>query len=126
VLSASTVLTPNRGEIEILTGGGTDPLSLLDAGAGAVVVTLGSGGADVHRAGAAVQHLPAFAVDAVDTTGAGDAFAAGLAVALAEEMSLDDAVRFAAATGALTTRAVGARAALPARGEVEALLVRRS
>jgi ribokinase len=127
VLAASTVLTPNRGEIEILTGGDGDPQRLLAAGVGAVVVTLGGAGLDVHRAtvdGAeeAVQHLPAYSVDAVDTTGAGDAFAAALAVGLGEGMSLDQAVRFGAATGALATRAMGARAALPARSEVDALL----
>jgi ribokinase len=127
VLSASTVLTPNRGEIEILTGGDGDPQRLLAGGARAVVVTLGAAGVDIHRPGAdgghaVVRHVRPFAVDAVDTTGAGDAFAAGLAVGLGEGMSLDQAVRLGAASGALATRAVGARAALPERREVDALL----
>jgi ribokinase len=126
VLAACTVLTPNRGEIGILTGGDGDPRHLLDAGVGAVVVTLGAAGVDVHRTDsggdAAVRHFPAFAGDSVDSTGAGDAFAAGLAVALGDGKTLDEAVRFGAATGALTTRAMGARAGLPARHEVDALL----
>lgn len=125
VLSASTVLTPNRGELQVLTAGG-GPEALLAAGVGTVVVTLGVDGVDVHRQAAGVdeakEHLPAFAVDAVDSTGAGDAFAAGLAVGLGEEMPLDQAVRLGAATGALATRAAGARASLPTRGEVDALL----
>ncbi len=122
VLSATTVLTPNRGELGVLTGG-NDPGALIAAGVGAVVVTLGADGVDVYRgAQPRPSHLPAFAVAAVDSTGAGDAFAAGLAVALGEGMPLDQAVRFGAATGALTTRALGARGSLPARSEVDALL----
>ncbi len=120
VLEAATVVTPNRGELSVLVGDG-GPRALLDLGAGAVAVTLGGDGVELHdRDG--VTRVPAFAVDAVDTTGAGDAFAAGLAVALHDGRPLRDAVAFGAATGALATRGYGARAALPDRAAVEALL----
>jgi ribokinase len=125
VLRAATVVTPNRGELDVLAGpGGT--AALLAAGAGAVAVTLGADGVELHQAGAPVVHVPPFPAAAVDTTGAGDAFAAGTAVALHDGRSLADAVAFGAATGALATQSAGARAALPRRQAVEALLDRRS
>jgi bifunctional ADP-heptose synthase (sugar kinase/adenylyltransferase) len=55
----------------------------------------------------------------VDTTGAGDAFTAALAWALAEGHDLEEAVRLAATAGALACREVGARGSLPTRDEVE-------
>jgi ribokinase len=125
VLRAATVVTPNRGELDVLAGpGGT--AALLAAGAGAVAVTLGADGVELHQAGAPVVHVPPFPAAVVDTTGAGDAFAAGTAVALHDGRSLADAVAFGAATGALATQSAGARAALPRRQAVEALLDRRS
>ncbi|HET6509261.1 MAG TPA: PfkB family carbohydrate kinase [Baekduia sp.] len=125
VLSAATVVTPNRGELATLLGADGTPRDLLDAGATAVAVTLGADGVELHAADPAAgspARIPSFAVDAVDTTGAGDAFAAALALALHDGLALPDAVRFAAATGALATRAPGARAALPDRSTVAALL----
>jgi ribokinase len=110
------VLVPNQHELAALG----DPDELLAAGVGAVVVTLGAGGCRVHRPGD-VQDFPAYRVEAVDTTGAGDAFCGALAWALDEGRGLDDAVRLACAAGALATRAVGARAALPTAAEITAL-----
>jgi ribokinase len=116
------VLTPNEHE---LTGlGSSSPDALLSAGAGAVVVTRGSDGADVYRAGAPVHHQRAFDVRVVDTTGAGDAFSAGLAYALAGGLEVESAVELAAACGALATTALGARTAMPTREELESLLTR--
>ena len=66
--------------------------------------------------------MPSFEVEAVDTVGAGDAFGAGLAVALGEGASLEEAVRFGCATGALSVTTAGAQAAMPYRAQVEALL----
>jgi ribokinase len=122
VLAACACLTPNRGELAALGAGGAD--ALLARGAGAVVLTLGADGAELHRRGAAVHHQPAFAVESRDSVGAGDAFVAGLAIAWRSARTPRDAVRFAAACGALATRAAGARAGLPDLQEAEALLAR--
>lgn len=85
-----------------------------------VVLTLGAQGA--VWSGEEEGHLPAFAVRAVDTTAAGDAFAGALAVALAEGMRMRVALRFASAAGALATTRPGAQPSLPFRSEVEAFL----
>lgn len=65
------------------------------------------------------QRIPAYAIDAVDPTGAGDAFAAGVAYGVLNRWDLEHAGRFANAIGALATRALGARAALPDLQSVE-------
>ena len=66
--------------------------------------------------------LPVFKVTPIDTVAAGDSFNGGLAHALEQGLPLRDAVRFAAACGALSTTKKGAAAAAPTRAEVEALL----
>jgi ribokinase len=63
-----------------------------------------------------------YAVEVVDTTGAGDAFNGGLAVALAEGRELPEAIAFANATAALCVTGPGAARSMPRREEVEALL----
>jgi ribokinase len=113
------VLTPNRTEVGGL--GFASPEDLLTAGAGAVVVTLGADGVEVHRQGRAVVVVPAFPVEVVDTTGAGDAFSGALAWALASGEPLDSAIELACAAAALSTRALGARSAQPTADEVRAL-----
>lgn len=119
LLRCVDVLTPNVPELEALGG---SPGQLFDRGVGAVVVTRGRGGAEVHLPGRPVARQPAFPVDAVDTTGAGDAFSGALAAQLARGLDLVDAVRAAAAVGALATRAPGARSALPDGDELERVL----
>jgi len=119
VLAACTVLTPNRTEAEALAD---DVDALLSAGVDAVAITLGAGGVELHRPGRDVHDQRAFAVDVRDTTGAGDGFSGALAWALADGRALEDAVRLAAGAGALATRAVGARASLPTREELEAFV----
>jgi ribokinase len=111
------LLTPNEHECERLGG-----IERLLAAAPAVIVTHGAAGAVLHRAGSAPLEQASFAVDAVDTTGAGDAFNGALAWALSERVPLEDALRLACATGALATRAIGARGALPTADEVYARL----
>ena len=90
----------------------------------AVVTTLGVSGAIVVTRNKVV-HLPAFEVEVVDTTGAGDAFNAGLAVALAEGNDIVDAVRWANAVAALKITRKGAQEGLPRRDVVEEFLGRR-
>lgn len=119
VMALCDVLTPNQTEIGGL--GYDSPADLLAAGARAVVVTLGADGVEVHRPGRAPSPVPAFPVDVVDTTGAGDAFSGALAWALASGTSLDDAVVLACAAAALSTTALGARGAQPSADEVLAL-----
>jgi sugar/nucleoside kinase (ribokinase family) len=66
--------------------------------------------------------VPAFAVEAVDPTGAGDAFVAGVAWGMAKRWQWPEVGRFANAMGALACRALGAQASLPTLAEVESLL----
>ena len=129
---AADVITPNRIEAEALTGiAVVDRASALAAaealvakGAGAAVVKLGEQGAVAATAEGASHFAPPFAVNAVDSVAAGDAFGAGLAVALAEGQALEAALRFGSAAGALAVAKRGAQDAMPARAAVDALLVR--
>jgi sulfofructose kinase len=86
-----------------------------------LTVTLGSRGS-VTFAGDAVISCPAFPVDVVDTTGAGDAFHAGYLYGLLQKWQLEDAVRFASAVAALNCRKVGARRGLPTLADVQRFL----
>ncbi len=85
------------------------------------VMTMGSRGAAWASRDSAGT-LPAHRVDVVDTTGAGDAFAGALAVRLAEGSSLEEAVRFGVAAGALAVTREGAQPSMPRAEELEAFL----
>jgi len=90
-----------------------------------VVVTLGEEGAlllDQGADGVQIRRHAAPRVDVIDSTGAGDAFNGILAAELAAGAELGEAVRWAAAGASLSTKAVGARAGLPTRNEIEAQL----
>ena len=86
--------------------------------AGLVVTTLGQGGSDVTTVDGTV-HIAPFDADVVDPTGAGDAFAAALAVGLAEGLPPVEAARFANAAGSLAVGVAGAQPSLPTRAQVE-------
>ena len=86
-----------------------------------VVITMGAEGA-IGVSAESAAHAPAIAVPVADTTGAGDAFCAGLAVRLAEGAELADAMRFGNAAGAVACTKDGAYPSMPYRAEVEALL----
>lgn len=96
----------------------------LHTGHGLVAKTLGSKGAQLFRTGELVAEAPAFDVDVVDTTGAGDTFCAALVVALADKQSSGDALRFASAAAALSVTKTGAQPSLPFRAEVDAFLAK--
>jgi len=117
------ILTPNAGEAAELTGE-HDPeaaaRALAERTGAPALVTLGPQGALCASNGSDTFLAPAPRVTPVDTTGAGDAFNGALAVALAEGLELRDAVAFAVAAAALSTRAEGAREGMPRRGEVDA------
>ncbi len=96
-------LTPNESEAPAVSGA-----------TGTTVVTLGEEGADLGS-----EHVPAFPAETVDTTGAGDAFCAAFAVALAEGASDLDAVRRGCAAGAYMVEHEGVIPGLPTRDQVD-------
>ncbi|HHT72236.1 MAG TPA: ribokinase [Firmicutes bacterium] len=129
ILRGVSYLTPNEKEAGLLSGvhiTGLDTARqaaarLLEMGVGHVVITLGEQGA-VYAGQAVMGHVPAFSVEVVDTVAAGDAFNAGLAVALTQGNPLPEAVRFASAVGALAVTKHGAIPSLPTLAEVQELL----
>jgi ribokinase len=128
VLALVDFLTPNETELDMLagkTGSSVEEAarSLLTRESQTVVVTLGAQGAQwVNPSG--TGQIPTFPVKVIDSTGAGDAFNAGLAVSLAEGKSLTDAITFANATAGLCVTKPGTTLSMPRRDEVEALLKR--
>src|SRR5262245_5013487 len=89
---------------------------------GLVATTFGSSGAALVQGGEEVARVSSLRVEAVDTTGAGDAFTAALTLALVEGQSLAEALRFACAAGAAATQHKGAQPSLPTRDEVRRIL----
>ncbi|WP_374641728.1 ribokinase [Tabrizicola sp.] len=132
MLALCDYLTPNESEAEGLTGLKVTSLTeaeaaadaLLDRGVGAVVITLGANGA-LYRDRSRSVHVPAVgAGPVVETTGAGDAFNGGFAVALAEGRDVVEAVRFGCATAGISVTRPGAARSMPTRAEIDALLAR--
>lgn len=130
MLALADILTPNETEAGQLSGVAVhDEASALAAaqalrarGAGAVILTLGAKGALILDAQGATR-IPALpGVTVIDTTGAGDAFNAGLAIALCEGRDLVGAARFGTAVAGLSVQRAGAAASMPSREDVEAAL----
>ena len=125
ILQLVDVLTPNQTEAKVLTGRSPDAKTepeevardLIRLGVRQVVMTLGERGALVVTASSS-KHIPAMQMHAVDTTGAGDAFNAGLATALASGEGLASAVEFAVVTGGLAVTKEGVIPSLPGREKV--------
>ena len=123
--SKATIISPNRLETESLVGRSIsteDDLvraakEILDSGPEAVVLKRGGEGSLICTSQGTVS-VPAFKVETVDTTGAGDAFTGALTVGTAEGMTLEEAVRFASAAGALAVTRFGTMPAMPTRAEV--------
>jgi ribokinase len=119
-------LVPNETELSLLTGMPvTDIISaesaarmLLAKGARTIIVTLGASGALIVTARMAT-HIPAFQVNVVDTTAAGDAFIGGFASGLLRGFALEDAVLYGNACGALAATKFGAQPSLPTAEEVK-------
>ncbi len=126
LLADVSYLTPNEHELALLAGQMPVPqaaAALLQTDDQTVIVTLGAEGAQwVTRAGSGRN--AAYPVEVVDTVGAGDAFCAGLAVALAEGKPLAQALTFASAAGAVSVTRHGAASSMPYRHEVDAFLER--
>ncbi len=129
VFEASDVMTPNQIEAELLTSVRvTDAASaeaaadeLLKRGVGTAVVKLGAAGA-YYASESARGLVQPFEVEAVDTIAAGDAFGGALGVALARGQSVEDAIRYGCAAGALAVTKSGAQEAMPIHDEVAELL----
>jgi ribokinase len=121
-------LVVNEHEAAFLLGSGVEGVDgalsaapeLLSLGPGSAVITLGAAGAIVADSSSAT-HIPAPQVEVVDTTGAGDAFVGALAVQLARDASLEEAVSYAVRAGAAAVTKEGAQGALPTPEAVEAL-----
>jgi len=90
-----------------------------------VVITLGARGL-VYLDGERFGEMPAFTVDVVDTTGAGDVFHGAFCLALTEGMAFEERLRFASATAAIKCTRLGGRAGIPGREDVLAFLRERS
>lgn len=131
-LAGADYFIPNETEAELITGlpvqtleqAGSCAMALLEKGFRRVVITLGARGALLADAAGQV-HVPPFAVTAVDTTGAGDAFIGSLAVFLAEGVPEKDAVARASLYAALSTTRVGTQKSFPRRAELETEWARR-
>ncbi len=126
VIALADYITPNQTELATLSGLAGESVetmarALLVNDTQAVVCTLGAAGAQYVRRADSVT-VPSFKVNVVDTTGAGDAFNGGLAVALAEGQDLRAALAFANATAALCVTRPGTAPSMPPRAEVDALL----
>lgn len=127
-------LTPNESEAAALTGRSVANIDdadrvaadLLSRGVRNVVITLGAEGALVKNA-QMTQHVRAFdAGPVVETTGAGDAFNGGFAVALAEGKGVVEAVRFGCAVAGISVTRPGTAPSMPSRAEVDGLLQKAS
>jgi ribokinase len=129
LLALVDCLTPNAVEAETLTEISVkDPETaalaaqhLLARGARRVIVTLGRQGV-LFCDGRSALHFPAFPVEAVDTTGAGDAFNGALAAGLAAGGGWEQAIPLANAAAALACTKRGAQTSFPRRAEVEAFM----
>ncbi len=125
LISLADPLVVNEHEARFLLGGAPgepEPLAqkLLELGPRSVVVTLGADGA-LLAAGGSTRRFGAPEVEAVDTTGAGDAFVGALAARLADGAGLEDAVSYAVLAGAVAVTREGAQGSLPTPEEVEGL-----
>jgi ribokinase len=124
LLAQVDIATPNEHEIRVVVGEEERQAAIermLDAGTGTVLVTLGSEGV-LWASRDGRQRVPAFAVQAIDTTAAGDAFNGGLAYALGCGLAMAGAIRYANAVGALAVTRMGAQPSLPTKVEVDAFL----
>ena len=130
ILKLCDFVTPNEIEAEQITGTPVKSINdaeiaagkLLEKGASAAVITLGEQGA-LFKDNNQIIHQPPYEVGpVVETTGAGDAFNGGLAVALAEEMPIDKALRFACATASISVTRQGTAPSMPDRHEIDTLI----
>lgn len=131
LLALADMVVANTIEARTLTGLAVGSVAeayaaadaLIARGPETAVVTLGAEGA-IAVAGGVRMHVAAMPAEVVDTVGAGDAFCAALVVRIAEGTALAEALRFAAAAGAVACARPGAEPSMPRRDEVERLLAK--
>ena len=128
-LNGCYLVTPNEVEAEGMTGIKVDSLESADKAAAVmmekgirnVLITLGGRGVYINTEGHS-EIIPAYKVNAIDTTGAGDAFNGGLLCALAEGKTITEAARFANAVAALSVQKLGTTPSMPTREEIDAFI----
>jgi ribokinase len=131
LLAQVDILTPNESEALVLCGRSPARISLDEAralaeelrrlGPRTVIMKLGDQGSLLLNDSGA-RHFPAFLVNVVDSTAAGDTFNGALAVTLVEGKSIEEAIPFASAAAAISVTRLGAQASAPSRAEVDKLL----
>jgi len=122
--------TPNEVEASILSGVTIETIEdaraaaqiFIDRGTENVIITLGSKGALVVTS-SKVEMIESYKVNAVDTTGAGDAYNGGFATAIAEGKDIFEAAKFASAVGALSVTKIGTSPAMPYRKEIDEFIL---
>lgn len=131
LLSLTDIIIPNETESELISGIRVDTEESLRAsaefyhrlGIRCVIITLGERGCYVSRADEEPYLVPAFKVNAVDTTAAGDTFIGALAAELSTDLSnLKDATRYASMASSKTVQTLGAFPSIPTKQDVEASL----
>ncbi|MEO5676675.1 MAG: ribokinase [Usitatibacter sp.] len=126
LLELIDVLIVNEGELAIVSGHRGGIAECLERiGVPCVVVTLGDQGCRARIQGETIRQ-EAFAVEAVDTTAAGDTFCGVLVAAMGRGLALPEALRHASAAGALACTRPGAQASIPTQAEVSRLLDRQA
>lgn len=129
LLKSVSILTPNETETEILTGmkvknetdAGEAASLIHKKGVDVVIITLGSKGALLASSNE-TKIIGGHKVKAKDTTAAGDVFNGALAVAIAENKSIDEATHFANAAAAVSVTRMGAQPSAPTRKEIDDIL----
>ncbi|MDA1476616.1 ribokinase [Bacillus changyiensis] len=113
----ATYITPNEHEASLLFQG-LSQKEMLRRYPGKLLITEGKNGVRYHN-GTEEKLIPSFPVKAVDTTGAGDTFNAGFAVALSEGQHIESALQFANRAASLSVQKFGAQGGMPTREEME-------
>src|SRR5699024_2125517 len=133
ILRKVTYLTPNESEAELLTGVKINRKEdavkaaniLIKRGVNTVVMALGSEGALIVNK-EVTKFIKGFSVEPVDTVAAGDAFNGALAFGLVQNKSIEEAVTFANAVGALTITKSGAIPSIPTKEEVDMFIIEKA
>lgn len=129
ILAKIDTITPNETEAQVLTGIEVNSFETAELAAGTffekgvknVVITMGALGAYASN-GKESELIPRITVDAIDTTGAGDAFNGAFTMALSEGKTIFEALRYGNATGALSVTKTGTAPSMPKREEIEDMI----